>query len=90
MENINSYSYSLKKLTDTELLMYIEKPDNFEDDAVIAAIWELKERNLATKKALIILDEIENKKIIRRIGNAEKLEVSILPEEKDIPVLFSK
>jgi len=44
MINTNEYSASIHRLPEEKLREYIQKPEEFHDEAVLAAIWELAKR----------------------------------------------
>jgi hypothetical protein len=88
MEKENSYTNSLRKLSDEELINYAEKPDEYEEEAVMAAIWELQKRKIANKKALATLASIEE----NRVKTVEQ-PFKIIPRHQDelnLPVFYSK
>ena len=88
MENENSYTYSLRKQSDDELNNYVERPDEYEEEAVIAAVWELQRRKKANKKALAWLALTEEKRI--KTNEQQLTSVTDRPEEYIIPILYSK
>ena len=57
----NEYSASIRRLPEERLREYIEKPDDFHDDAVLAAIWELGKRR-EPKTDEISLEALINKR----------------------------
>jgi len=57
----NEYSASIRRLPEERLREYIEKPDDFHDDAVLAAIWELGKRR-ESKTDEISLEALINKR----------------------------
>jgi len=90
----NSYSSYFTRLPDEELSMYVENPADYEADAVIAAILELKKRGNLTDNASALLKSIEENRI-----NAVPAEPVPVPaptldpsatEDEKMPVLYSK
>lgn len=49
MIKTNEYSASIRRLQEEELREYIQKPEQFHDEAVLAAIWELASRRKSLK-----------------------------------------
>jgi hypothetical protein len=49
MINTNEYSASIHRLPEEKLREYIQKPEQFQDEAVLAAIWELASRRKLLK-----------------------------------------
>ena len=88
MDNENIYTNTLKKLSDEELADYVDQPENYEQDAVIAAIIELRKREKANEKALALLKIIEEERKYMPLQQAE-----VIPEQNiqiAIPILYSK
>ena len=90
MDKENSYTPSLKRLSNDELLLYIENPEEYQDDAVIAAIRELQKRGIENYKLAGTLALIENKRTQNENSLSQILITPSFSEYKDLPVLFSK
>ena len=54
----NIFTPSLKRKSDTDLWDYINSPDYYTKEAILAATWELENRNLANYEVLHIQDKI--------------------------------
>ena len=88
MEKENTYTDSLRKLTDAELINYAERPEDYEEEAVIAAVWELQKRKKANSKALATLERTQEKRVI---SDLQELSPGRERQEKqNIPVFYSK
>ena len=85
----NDYSAGIKRLPEEKLREYIEKPEDFQDEAILAAIWELEGRRGLLK------DEQELEKVINTRTSLTYKEtilnppVENIPEEIHIPSLYS-
>lgn len=66
MINKNEYSASLHRLPEEKLREYIQKPEQFHDEAVLAAIWEL-----ASRRKLLKDEQKLEAEINKRIAPAE-------------------
>jgi hypothetical protein len=85
----NEYSISLRRLDDEQLREYITKPENYQNDAILAAIWELEHRRPLRKDEIALEAEISG-----RAGNSEvsipNTSISEFKiEESKIPSLYS-
>ena len=78
----------MRRLSDEELNGYVERPDEYEEDAVIAAVWELQKRKKANERALAWLALIEEKRI--KTNEQQLTSIPDRTEEHKIPVLYSK
>ncbi len=58
MTKTNDYSASIRRLPEEKLREYIERPDGFHDEAILAALWELASRRPLLKKELKLENEI--------------------------------
>lgn len=86
---LNEYSDGIKRLHEEKLREYVEKPGDFHDEAVLAAIWELERRRplLGDEKAL---EESINKRVEIKIPEpAIVTATNITFEEKKLPSLYS-
>lgn len=59
MKKQNSYTDSVVRLKDKELLEYVDNFETYQEGAVIAAIWELENRGLANQEAMNLLTRLE-------------------------------
>jgi len=73
----NYYSKSMSHKSDKELQDYIDKKDDFQEDAVLAAILELEKRGFKNDDLLAIKSEFESRK-------SENIELSKTIENKPI------
>ena len=90
MDKENSYTPSIKRLSNDELLLYIENPEEYQEDAVIAAIGELQKRGIKNYKFADTLALFENK-LSQNENPLSKIVITpSFSEYKDLPVLFSK
>jgi hypothetical protein len=90
MESENSYTQSIKKLPDDELFMYIKKPDEYQDEAVIAAILELQKRGISDGKLSAAFAMLEEKQKQFKPAQETIIIEPSLPDEIMTPVLYSK
>ena len=71
MDKTNYFSSTLKDKTDSELKNYIENRDDFQVEAVQAAIWELERRGVENDVSFKVQEEIieEQETIVRKREN---------------------
>jgi hypothetical protein len=82
----NEYSAGIRRLTEEKLREYIEKPESFHDEAILAAIWELRNR----RKLLSDENSLEARLTERLIPVvAEKGEIVIPEPVSNLSVLPS-
>jgi hypothetical protein len=88
MTKENSFSRIMTSKSDSELKNYIENKSQFQEAAILAAIWELEKRNNLGSKEKLIEKEIEQKKIeeIERIEQIKK--ESNITDDPNAPILY--
>jgi hypothetical protein len=76
MINTNEYSASIHRLPEEKLREYIQKPEQFQDEAVLAAIWEL-----ASRRKLLKDEQKLKAEIAKRTTPPESLHPEIYTSE---------
>lgn len=69
MTKENYFSNQMANLSDDELKMYLEHRSEFQEEAVLAAIWELKKRNITAENIEQIELQITNKQVLTGAKN---------------------
>jgi len=69
MTRENSFSKKLQGKSDAELQHYIDDKENFQEEAVLAAVWELEKRGKNAESAQTVAEEIEEKQAKRQSDN---------------------
>jgi hypothetical protein len=85
----NEYSASLRILPEEKLREYIENPEIYQDDAVIAAIWELERRRPLRKDEKNLLVEISDRFKFQNPALQDSFINEFKTGENDLPSLYS-
>ncbi len=85
----NSFSKIMTNKTDSELLEYTNDRTQFQDDAVLAAIWELEKREKTDDNLNELKNEIEHKKIEEQEKNEEIKKQSNITDDPQAPLLYN-
>jgi len=85
----NEYSGSIHRLTDEKLGEYIDYPENFHDEAVLAALWELANRRPLRKIELSLENKITERLKSREVKKIEIYKPDFRSEDSDLPFLYS-
>jgi hypothetical protein len=85
----NEYSASIRRLPEERLREYIEKPDDFHDEAVLAAIWELGKRRASEAEEIRLETEINNRTFSFREDHPKVLVPEIKLINPEVPNLYS-
>lgn len=89
MSKTNEYSASIKRLPEEKLREYILNPENYHDDAILAAIWELEKRRPIKSDEKALEKEISSK--ISTTDNIKIQESESNPSytQQQLPNLYS-
>lgn len=90
MKSENPYAQSLKKIPDDELLLYIKNPEYYQDEAIMAAILELRNRGISDSNLTETLARLEDKQKQDKLARESESIGQLFPDEKTVPVLYSK
>ncbi len=63
MVSENFYSKSMKGKTEPELLEYFHHHSDYQEEAVLAALWEIEKRGLATSDILSLKNDFEAREV---------------------------
>jgi hypothetical protein len=85
----NEYSAGIRRLTEEKLLEYIVKPEDFHDDAVLAAIWELERRRPLKTNELGLEAEIIDRSEKKIVSISEFDRQSFPLNDSALPSLYS-
>lgn len=85
----NEYSEGISRLPEERLREYIEKPDDFHEEAVLAAIWELRKRRPSLPEEKMLEKKIEEKTVF--LEDLVQMEVSAVKSitKEESPSLYS-
>jgi hypothetical protein len=89
MINTNDYSASIRRLPEEKLREYILKPDEFHDEAVLAAIWELSRRRPLLKDEKSLENRISERTNLPALELAGTTNTSQIIQGAAIPSLYS-
>jgi uncharacterized membrane protein len=87
MSQENFYSPKMKLKTDDDLRDYIKNQDHFQEEAVLAAIWELEKRGIIIENSKQIKEQISN--TIPEISSKEEATSIPYTTGTKIPQLYS-
>jgi hypothetical protein len=89
MINTNEYSASIHRLPEEELRKYIKNPEQFQDEAVLAAIWELARRRKNLKDEQKLEAEISKRIAPPELANTGTYDSDIIVTRVSQPSLYS-
>lgn len=89
LNRTNEYSVGLRRLDEERLREYVKSPDNFHDEAVLAAIWELSRRRPLEKDEIMLESSISERLKPQKTEVAEVYTPVFRTDEADIPSLYS-
>jgi hypothetical protein len=98
MKKTNAYSESIVSLSDKELQEYIDNYQTYQEGAVIAVIYELEKRGLATPDSQKLLTKLEkeyheeNEPVLKTTSKATQPAERIIHKEGDttLPRLYTR
>jgi len=85
----NYYSNKMAGISDKDLMEYIENKSQYNDEAILAAIWELEKRKLASDEILELENLINQQKLNEQEGSDEINKASNLTLDPNAPLLYS-
>jgi ABC-type antimicrobial peptide transport system permease subunit len=86
----NDYSAGIRRLTEEKLREYVEKPEDFHDEAVLAAIWELSQRRPLLTDELRLEEEISSRsQEIEVVSIPEVIKTDFRADSPNLPSLYS-
>ncbi len=85
----NEYSGGIRRFPEEKLREYIDKPDDFHEEAVLAAIWELAKRRPLRNDEKKLEAELSKSVSSPEEENLPSLASGIEMQEAPLPVLYS-
>ena len=85
----NEYSASLHRLPEEKLREYIDRPDDYQDDAVLAAIWELENRRPLRSDEQSLAGRISDRPEVQIVAKSDIFIPLRNSNEIELPSLYS-